>query len=339
MANNACLTHPERPAEAGVFDLQVRQNGSTFSLVPVPGVGSLRGAGLQKTTRDIVNAGNAPREVAGYTRTAVQVAVGETYFVQTRPVCSTTSKYGILQIVALKPRLGTVTLEADQQPELRRRAPRTLMLDLRQIRQDPEAFRPRPPRDAEGTGASVDRAVALDTGRRALIGEGDELKSRRNAARSRWRNASARRRAPTTSSPRCARSATASARSTRGCARWRARSTTSSSAPQSGPRIRPPGRGRGERRRPRVGRAEGAAVRRAAALGDRAGLGILDLAGGAKVAGSGFPPYRGMGARLQRALINFFLDLHTREHGYTEVEPPFLVTRDSMQGTGQFRSS
>ncbi|HEV3051795.1 MAG TPA: serine--tRNA ligase, partial [Longimicrobium sp.] len=65
-------------------------------------------------------------------------------------------------------------------------------------------------------------------------------------------------------------------------------------------------------------------------------LGILDLAAGAKVAGSGFPVYKGMGARLQRALINFFLDLHTREHGYTEVEPPFVVTRESMQGTGQY---
>jgi hypothetical protein len=111
VANNVLLTHPELPAQAGVFDLQVRQNGSTFSLVPSEGVGSLRGAGLQKTTRDITNAGNAPREVAGYTRTAVQVAVGETYFVQTRPVCSTTSKYGILQIVALKPDSGTMTLK------------------------------------------------------------------------------------------------------------------------------------------------------------------------------------------------------------------------------------
>ena len=63
---------------------------------------------------------------------------------------------------------------------------------------------------------------------------------------------------------------------------------------------------------------------------------MLDLPAGAKVAGSGFPLYTGMGARLQRALVNFFLDLHTREHGYTEVEPPFLVTRESMQGTGQY---
>src|SRR5204862_6440250 len=64
-------------------------------------------------------------------------------------------------------------------------------------------------------------------------------------------------------------------------------------------------------------------------------LGILDLAAGAKLAGSGFPVLRGLGARLARALINFMLDLHTREHGYIEVEPPFLVRREVMMGTGQ----
>ncbi|OLC09615.1 MAG: serine--tRNA ligase [Acidobacteria bacterium 13_1_40CM_3_65_5] len=64
-------------------------------------------------------------------------------------------------------------------------------------------------------------------------------------------------------------------------------------------------------------------------------LGMLDLPRGAKLAGSGFPVLRGQGARLARALINFMLDLHTREHGYTEVEPPFLVRREIMTGTGQ----
>ena len=64
-------------------------------------------------------------------------------------------------------------------------------------------------------------------------------------------------------------------------------------------------------------------------------LGILDLPAGAKLAGSGFPVLKGVGARLARALINFMLDLHTREHGYTEVEPPFLVRREVMIGTGQ----
>jgi len=64
-------------------------------------------------------------------------------------------------------------------------------------------------------------------------------------------------------------------------------------------------------------------------------LGILDLARGARVSGSGFPVLRGRGARLQRGLIDFMLDLHTREHGYEELRVPYLVTEESMTGTGQ----
>jgi seryl-tRNA synthetase len=64
-------------------------------------------------------------------------------------------------------------------------------------------------------------------------------------------------------------------------------------------------------------------------------LGMLDLARGAKLAGSGFPVFVGPGARLARALIAFMLDLHTTEHGYIEIAPPLLVRRDTMQGTGQ----
>jgi seryl-tRNA synthetase len=65
------------------------------------------------------------------------------------------------------------------------------------------------------------------------------------------------------------------------------------------------------------------------------GLNILDFARGAKITGARFTLYLGFGARLERALINFMLDLHTGEHGYTEVLPPFLVNRESMTGTGQ----
>lgn len=64
-------------------------------------------------------------------------------------------------------------------------------------------------------------------------------------------------------------------------------------------------------------------------------LGLIDFPRGAKIAGSGFILYRGWGARLERALINFFLDLHTSRHGYTEWFPPVLVNRASMTGTGQ----
>jgi seryl-tRNA synthetase len=64
-------------------------------------------------------------------------------------------------------------------------------------------------------------------------------------------------------------------------------------------------------------------------------LGILDFERGAKVAGARFTAYFGAGARLERALIAFMLDLHTREHGYLEVLPPFLANRETMTGTGQ----
>jgi seryl-tRNA synthetase len=64
-------------------------------------------------------------------------------------------------------------------------------------------------------------------------------------------------------------------------------------------------------------------------------LGILDLERAAKVTGARFAVYWGLGARLERALINFMLDVHTREHGYTEVLPPFMVNSASMFGTGQ----
>lgn len=64
-------------------------------------------------------------------------------------------------------------------------------------------------------------------------------------------------------------------------------------------------------------------------------LGILDFERAAKITGARFTVYRGAGALLERALINFMLDLHTREHGYTEIFPPFLVHQDSMIGTGQ----
>ena len=64
-------------------------------------------------------------------------------------------------------------------------------------------------------------------------------------------------------------------------------------------------------------------------------LGIIDFERGTKIAGARFTVLSGAGARLSRALINFMLDIHTREHGYREVEPPFLANTSSLQGTGQ----
>jgi seryl-tRNA synthetase len=67
-------------------------------------------------------------------------------------------------------------------------------------------------------------------------------------------------------------------------------------------------------------------------LGER--LGIIDFQRGVKLSGSRFYILKGVGARLQRALITFMLDLHTREHGYTEIYPPFMVKRECMVGSG-----
>lgn len=68
-------------------------------------------------------------------------------------------------------------------------------------------------------------------------------------------------------------------------------------------------------------------------VGERAG--ILDLGVATKITGARFAVYKGWGARLERALANFFLDVHTREHGYTEILPPFLVNTASLTGSGQ----
>ncbi len=65
------------------------------------------------------------------------------------------------------------------------------------------------------------------------------------------------------------------------------------------------------------------------------GAGILDFDAAVKIAGARFAVYTGLGARLERALANFFLDMHTREHGYTEILPPFLVNTASLTGVGQ----
>ena len=64
-------------------------------------------------------------------------------------------------------------------------------------------------------------------------------------------------------------------------------------------------------------------------------LGILDFERAGKIAGARFTVYKGLGARLERAIMNFMLDLHTMEQGYTEILPPFMVNRDAMFGTGQ----
>jgi seryl-tRNA synthetase len=213
------------------------------------------------------------------------------------------------------------------------------MLDVKAIRQDPDGVRARlAARGAQAqTDAAIGRVLALDAERRTLIAEGDALKARRNAVS---QEVGERKRRKESADDLIAEMGQVAARIKEIDARLREVEGESDDILLRIPNLPDPSL-------PLGGEEANAVVRtwgepRAFAFTPRphweiaTELGILDLAAGAKVAGSGFPVYKGMGARLQRALINFFLDLHTREHGYTEVEPPFVVTRESMQGTGQY---
>lgn len=110
--NNA-PSFPELPSEAGNWDVQVRQQGATFYLVPNPGNGTYRGAGLVKTSRTLENPGSAPIKSAAYTRTQVAVLPGEMYYVQSRQansVCGTLPKYGLLKVIATQADSGVAHL-------------------------------------------------------------------------------------------------------------------------------------------------------------------------------------------------------------------------------------
>jgi seryl-tRNA synthetase len=212
------------------------------------------------------------------------------------------------------------------------------MLDIQQIRHDPEGVRAR--LAARGnpaeTDAAVDRLGALDAERRTLVAEVDGLKARRNQVS---REVGELKRSGGDADALVAEMRAVGDRIGEIDARVRAveeerdalilgiPNVTDPSVPAGGEESNATVRSWGEPR------AFGFTPRPHWELA--AELGMLDLPGGAKVAGSGFPAYRGIGAKLQRALINFMLDLHTGEHGYVEVEPPFLVGRDAMTGTGQ----
>ncbi|HEX7242388.1 MAG TPA: serine--tRNA ligase [Longimicrobiaceae bacterium] len=212
------------------------------------------------------------------------------------------------------------------------------MLDVRRIRQEPDAVRAalavRGKAEAE---EAVDRVLALDEERRALVGEGDALKARRNAVS---QEVGERKRRGEPADDIVAEMRTVNERIKEIDARLRDVEAETDALLLGTPNTPHPTVPPGGEESNRVVRSWGEP--RTFDFEPRphweiaAELGMLDLPAGAKVSGSGFPVYRGMGARLQRALINWMLDLHTGEHGYVEVEPPFLVNRASMTGTGQY---
>lgn len=210
------------------------------------------------------------------------------------------------------------------------------MLDIRRLRDDRDGVVAALGRRGESFADSIDRALALDARRRDALTEVNDLKARRNAVS---KEVGARKRAGEDADDLIAEMRTVGDTiSELDAAAKEAEEQLESlllHIPNTPLDEVPEG---GEEANEVVGEGGGAPSfdfdpKPHWELGES--LGILDLPGGARVSGSGFPVLRGAGARLQRGLISFFLDRHVDTHGYTEVRVPYLVHRSAMTGTGQ----
>jgi seryl-tRNA synthetase len=232
-----------------------------------------------------------------------------------------------------------------------------MSVGLQRLREDARAVRQGAIDKGEDS-AIVDAALAADARRRELLAEGDHLKAERNVA-SKAIGAAIRAGAD----PNGSETAALKARSTETGARitaidaelatveatvedllLRIPNPADLDIPVGGEEANVTIRTWGEqlpRIQPLSGEVgadappDGATWERKAHWDVAAALGIFELDRGAKIAGSGFPVYRGLGSALQRALISFFLDVHTRENGFTEIWPPAVVNAASARGTGQ----
>ncbi|MGI8999381.1 MAG: serine--tRNA ligase [Candidatus Limnocylindria bacterium] len=214
-----------------------------------------------------------------------------------------------------------------------------MSVGLQRLRDDPDLLR-RAAADKGEDAAVVDRALAMDARRRDLLSEGDLLKAERNDASRRVGEAV--RAGADPNGPEVAQLRTASTRVAERVTAISAELTTvqaelddamlripnpaDADVPVGGEEANVIVRTWGEPlpRDERLPHWEVAET-----------LGMIDNPRGAKITGSGWPVYLGAGSNLQRALINWFLDVHTRENGMTEVWPPVLVNADSARGTGQ----
>ncbi len=212
------------------------------------------------------------------------------------------------------------------------------MLDLRRIRQEPDdVIRELAVRGNEAeTGRAIRRLGELDEERRRKVGEGDELKARRNAVS---QEIGERKRKREPADEVIAEMRGVSDRIREIDAHLREIEAEIETILLNTPNTPDPSVPRGGEDANEVVREWGD-IRETSfdprphwEIGDT--LGLFDIPTGVRVSGSGFPAFKGHGARLRRALISWMLDLHSGEHGYTEVSPPFVVHRPSMTGTGQ----
>ncbi|HSR16304.1 MAG TPA: serine--tRNA ligase, partial [Gemmatimonadales bacterium] len=211
------------------------------------------------------------------------------------------------------------------------------MIDIKRLRQDPEAVRGALRRRLDpSVDGIVDTLLDLDRRRRELLVEVEGLKASRNAATEEV----ARRKKAGEPADDLLATLKASGEKVKGLdAEVREIDARLDELLLNVPNLPHPGSPDGDAESNRVVRTWGERPqfdfepRPHWELGEW--LGLFDLPRGAKISGSGFPVFTGTGARLVRALVNFMLDLHTVEHGYTEICPPFLVNRATMTGTGQ----
>lgn len=211
------------------------------------------------------------------------------------------------------------------------------MLDIKLIREKPDFVRARLATRGQGDEARIAEIAALDEQRRKSLGEGDNLKAERNkvskeigALKSKGQDASAQMAAMKQVGERIAALDAEVATIDEKLQQILLmipnlphESVTVGKEAADNPEVR------------RWGEAPKFAFPPKAHWDIGEQLGILDFARATKISGSGFILYKGAGARLERALINFLLDLHTSQHGFTEVFPPFVINRNAMIGTGQ----
>jgi seryl-tRNA synthetase len=212
------------------------------------------------------------------------------------------------------------------------------VLDVKRIREEPHRVREQlAVRGDPGLDAAVDRVVELDEMRRALVGEVDDMRARRTEVSPRVGSLRREGRDDEAAAiigemrelgDRLAEreERLAAIDDAIRSALLEIPNTPASDVPSGGEAANVVVREWGDPPEPEFQR------RPHWEIGEE--LGILDLARGAKISGSGFPIYVGVGARLERGLVNYMVDLHTDVHGYTEVWPPLLVNRESARGTG-----
>jgi seryl-tRNA synthetase len=211
------------------------------------------------------------------------------------------------------------------------------VIDLRLLRQDPEGSRAALLRRGDSAlGGALDGILDLDRRWRALVAEGERLKAERNAQSE---EVARRKRNKVAADDLLAALKTSGEQVKSLDVETRSSEEALSQALLRIPNFPHPDSPEGPATANRVVRS----------WGDKPGLGfpakphweigealgLFDLPRGAKISGAGFPVFTGAGARLVRALASLMLDVHTREHGYREIGPPYLVTRSTMTGTGQ----